>query len=106
MKKVVLASMLAVACAMTPFGLLAQPAQNGGVNMSADEYKVYGDCQNATQPADKAAKCEAYLKAYPNSVVKADVLDQLVFAYVAAQDGAKTLDAADRDLAVNPNDLF
>jgi len=106
MKKVVLASLLAVACTMLPSGLLAQPQQSSGVNMSADEYKVFGDCQNATQPADKAAKCEAYLKAYPSSAVKADVLNQLVFAYVAAQDATKTLDAADRDLAVNPNDLF
>jgi len=105
MKKVVLTSLLAFACTMSSSGLLAQPQQSG-VNMSQDEYKVFGDCQNATQPADKAAKCEAYLKAYPSSAVKADVLNQLVFAYVATQDATKTLDAADRDLAVNPNDLF
>ena len=106
MKKVVLASMLAVACAMTPFGLPAQPQQTGGVNMSADEYKVYNDAMTATAPADKAAKIEVYLKAYPSSAVKADVLDQLMFAYSAVPDPDKTLDAADRTLAVNPNDLF
>lgn len=105
MKKVVLASMLAFACAMIPSGLLAQP-QNGGVNMSADEYKVYNDAMTATSPADKAAKIEVYLKAYPNSAVKADVLDQLMFAYSATNDADKTLDAADRVLAANPNDLF
>jgi len=105
MKKVVLASMLAIACAMTPSGLLAQP-QNGGVNMSADEYKVYNDAMTATTPADKAAKIEVYLKAYPNSAVKADVLDQLMFAYSGTGDTDKTLDAADRTLAANPNDLF
>jgi hypothetical protein len=106
MKKVVLASMLAVACVMTPAGLLAQPQQSGGVNMSADEYKVYNDAETATAPADKAAKIEAYLKAYPNSAVKADVLNQLMFAYSATNDADKTLDAADRVLATNPNDLF
>jgi len=105
MKKVVLASLLAVACAMSSSSLLAQP-QNGGVNMSADEYKVYNDAVTATTPADKAAKIEAYLKAYPNSAVKADVLDQLMFAYSATNDVDKTLDAADRTLAANPNDLF
>jgi len=111
MKKVVLASLLAVACAMSSSRLLAQPQQSGGVNMSADEYKVYNDCtsvavQNAAQAADKAAKCEAYLKAYPNSAVKADVLNQIMFADNAAGDADKTLDAADRDLQANPNDLF
>ena len=105
MKKVVLASMLAIACAISSSSLLAQP-QAGGVNMSAEEYKPYNDCTSATAPADKAAKCEAYLKAYPNSVVKADVLDQIMFAYSATNDADKTLDAADRTLAANPNDLF
>src|SRR5580700_9216944 len=105
MKKVVLASLLAVACAMTPSGLLAQP-QNSGVQMSAEEFKVYDDATKATNPADKAAKIEAYLKAYPNSAVKADVLDQLMFAYSATGDADETLDAADRTLAANPNDLF
>lgn len=106
MKKVVLASLLAVACTMSPSGLLAQPQQNSGVNMSADEYKQYNDAITATAPADKAAKIEAYLKAYPGSAVKADVLDQLMFAYSAVPDVDKTLNAADRALAVNPNDLF
>ena len=105
MKKAVLASLLAFACAITPTCIVAQP-QNGGVNMSADEYKVYNDAETATTPADKAAKIEAYLKAYPNSVVKADVLNQLMFAYSATGDADKTLDAADRTLAANPNDLF
>jgi tetratricopeptide (TPR) repeat protein len=104
MKKVVLASMLAIACAI-PSSLLAQP-QAGGVNMTAEEYKVYNDAMTATAPADKAAKIEAYLKQYPNSAVKADALDQLMFAYSATNDSDKTLDAADRTLAVNPNDLF
>lgn len=105
MKKAVLTSMLGIACAISSSSLLAEP-QNGGVNMSADEYKVYNDCTTATVPADKAVKCEAYLKAYPNSVVKADVLDQVMFAYNASNDADKALDAADRTLAANPNDLF
>jgi hypothetical protein len=105
MKKVVLASLLAIACAMTPSCVVAL-AQNGGVNMSADEYKVYNDAETATTPADKAAKIEVYLKAYPNSAVKSDVLNQLMFAYSATNDVDKTLDAADRTLAANPNDLF
>jgi len=105
MKKFVLASMLAIACAILSSGLLAQP-QNGGVNMSAEEFKPYNDCTSATTPADKAAKCEAYLKAYPNSAVKSDVLNQLMFAYSAGTDNDKTLDAADRTLAANPNNLF
>src|SRR6202012_4598319 len=49
--------------------------------------------------------CEDYLKAFPNSVVKADVLNQLLYAYSQTGDQAKTLDAADRVLAVDPQNL-
>ena len=105
MKNAVLVSMLAIACAMSSSSLLAQP-QNGGVNMSADEYKAYSDCTGSTVPADKAAKCETYLKAYPNSPVKPDILDQIMVAYNAGNDSDKALDAAGRALAANPNDLL
>ena len=104
MKKVVFASLLAVTCAVTS-SMKAQPQQSG-IQMQPDEYKVYSDCSNATVPAEKVTKCEAYLKQYPSSAVKADVLEQLMFAYSATNDSAKTLEAADRMLAVNPNDLF
>ena len=106
MKKVVLASLLAVAGA-APFASLAysQQATAGGIQMSQDEYAAYNKANTATAPADKAAAFEAYLKAYPNSAVKVDVLNQILFADSQVGDQTSTLNAADRLLAVDPNNL-
>jgi len=107
MKKVVLASLLS-ATALIPF--VVQPAAfgqaaQGNIQMSQDEYAKYNTCAQATAPAAKVTACEDYLKAFPNSVVKADVLNQLLYAYSQTGDQAKTLDAADRLLAVDPQNL-
>jgi hypothetical protein len=104
MKKVVLASLLAVAGAV-PLASAQQPAAAGSVQMSADEYKLYNDAATATTPAAKAAGFEAYLKAYPNSAVKSDALGQILFADSQTGDEAATLSAADRILALDPNNL-
>jgi hypothetical protein len=106
MKKVVLASLLAVAGAV-PFASLAyaQQAASGGIQMSQDEYAAYNKANTATTAADKAAAFEAYLKAYPNSAVKVDVLNQILFADSQVGDQAATLNAADRLLAVDPNNV-
>jgi hypothetical protein len=111
MKKVVLASLLAFASAapMTHFAIAqaasGQAAPSGGVQLSTEEYAAYNNCTTQTAPAAKAAACETYLKTYPQSVVKADVLQQLLFAYGTAQDNVKALDAADRLLQVDPNNF-
>lgn len=109
MKKVVLASLLS-ATALMPFALVnkasAQAAPGGGqIQMSQEEYAKYNAAATATTPAAKAAAFEDYLKSYPNSAVKADVMNQLLYAYNQTGDQAKTLDAADRLLAVDPNNL-
>jgi hypothetical protein len=107
MKKVVLASLLA-ATAMAPF-IVAKPiaaqVSSSGIQMSQEEYAKYQNAVNQTTPAAKAAAFEDYLKAFPNSAVKADVLSQLMFAYNAAGDIPNTLSAADRLLAIDPNNL-
>lgn len=113
MKKVVLASLLAVAGA----GLLAHPgfsqptgqaAAPGQVTttMSQEEYAAYNNAKTQTPGPAQAAAWEAYLKAYPNSAVKQDALQQMLNAYSLGQDDAKTLDAADRLLAVDPNNFY
>jgi hypothetical protein len=121
MKKVVLASLLAVAGAgllahpgfaqpTTPAPAQAAPAgQAGGqvtTTMSQEEYAAYNNAKTQTTPVAQAAAWEAYLKAYPNSAVKQDALQQMLIAYSAGQDNAKTLDAADRLLAVDPNNFY
>jgi hypothetical protein len=106
MKKVVLASLLAVAGAATPASLLyAQQPAAGQVQMSADEYAAYNSAKTQTTPAAQAAAFEAYLKAYPNSAVKVEVLNQILFADSQTGDKAATLSAADRLLAVDPGNL-
>jgi hypothetical protein len=114
MKKVVVASLLAVAgivCAASPavaqtqvnLGTNAQ-STSGGVQMSPAEYNAYNSAITQTDPKAKASALEAYLTAYPQSAVKGAVLEQLMLAY-STFDAAKSLDAADRLLQVDPNNL-
>jgi hypothetical protein len=120
MKKVVLASLLAVAGAVPSAStMIAQqpaPATGGGaqqsstgsgsgVTMSTAEYAAYNNANTQTTAAGKAAAFEAYLKAYPNSAVKQDVLSQILFADSQTGDQAATLNAADRLLAIDPTNL-
>jgi hypothetical protein len=113
MKKVVVASLLAVAgiagvvpgaVAQTQVNLGTNAQANQGVQMSPAEYNAYNSAITQTDPKAKAAALEAYLTAYPQSAVKAATLEQVMLAY-SAFDPAKTLDAADRLLQVDPNNL-
>jgi hypothetical protein len=107
MKKVVLASLLALASAVPSASLMVAqtPATGGGIQMSADEYAAYNNANTQTTAAAKATAFEAYLKAYPNSAVKADVLNQLVFLNSQVGDQAGVLSAADRLLAIEPSNI-
>jgi len=106
MKKVVLASLLAVTGAFTlASSTFAQQPAAGQVQMSADEYAAYNNAKTQTTPAAQAAAFEAYLKAYPNSAVKTEVLNQILFADSQTGDKTATLSAADRLLAVDPGNL-
>ena len=81
------------------------PAANGGqVQLSQAEYTDYNAAINQTTPQTKAPALEAYLTKYPQSPVKTDVLQQLMVAY-SSFDPTKTLDAADRLLQVDPNNI-
>jgi hypothetical protein len=114
MKKVVVASLLAVAGMICVAGIAVAQTQvnlgsnqqpsNSGVQMSPAEYNAYNSAINQATPQAKAPALEAYLAAYPQSAVKAATLEQLMLAY-SAFDPVKTLDAADRLLQVDPNNL-
>jgi hypothetical protein len=105
MKKVVVASLLAVAGALTVASSTFAQQPAGQVQMSADEYAAYNNAKTQTTPAAQAAAFEAYLKAYPNSAVKVEVLNQILFADSQTGDKTATLSAADRLLAVDPGNL-
>ena len=106
MKKSVLASLLALATIFpgSVSMVYAQAAQPGQITIKDPaEYNAYTNAIGQSTPAAKAAAIEAFLTQYPNSVVKTDLLEQLMVAYQG--DPVKMLDAADRLLAVDPGNL-
>jgi hypothetical protein len=130
MKKVVLASLLA--CAVIASGLpssaaaqaapaqaapaqaapaQAAPAPAAGAGapcqMADAEYTAYNSAITQTSPQAKAAAIEAYLTAYPKSScpnARLDTLVTLMLTYYQF-DPAKTVDAADRVLQLDPNNV-
>jgi hypothetical protein len=112
MKKIALASLLAIAtstlCA-TPFALAQAAAGGSGAQQitikDPAEYNDYSNAISQSSPAAKAAAIEAFLTKYPNSVVKEEMLEQLMAAYQAQNNMDKTVDAAQRLLQVDPNNL-
>jgi hypothetical protein len=110
MKKVVIASMLVFASMVTagvPRVFAApQSSQSSQITIKDPaEYNAYTNAISQSTPAAKAAAIESFLQQYPNSVVKKEMLEQLVAAYQGTGDTAKTLDAAKRLLQVEPDNL-
>lgn len=112
MKKVALASLLAIATSSlfaTPFALAqdAAPASGGAAQQitikDPAEYNDYSNAISQSSPAAKASAIEAFLTKYPNSVVKTEMLEQLMSAYQGNPD--KTVEAANRLLQADPNNL-
>src|ERR1700760_470909 len=111
MKKVALASLLAIATSMlcaTPIALAQAAAAGGQPSITIKDPAEYNDYSNAisqSSPPAKASAIEGYLTKYPNSVVKVQMLEQLMAAYQAQNNMDKTVDAAQRLLQVDPNTL-
>ena len=111
MKKVALASLLAIATSMlcaTPIALAQAAAAGGQPSITIKDPAEYNDYSNAisqSSPPAKASAIEGYLTKYPNSVVKEQMLEQLMAAYQAQNNMDKTVDAAQRLLQVDPNNL-
>ena len=83
----------------------AQPQTQKKEIKDPAEYNAY---VGAAQQGDAAAKIsglEAFLVQYPNSVMKEDALELLMGAYQQTNNQAKVIDAANRLLAVNPNNV-
>ena len=106
MKKSVLASLLALAIIIpgSVSMVYGQAAASGQITIKDPaEYNEYTNAVGQSTPAAKAAAIEAFLTKHPDSVVKNDMLEQLMLAYQG--DPAKMLDAADRLLAADPGNL-
>ena len=104
MKKLVLASAMAVAsvCLVSAPALRAQGSEQITIQNPA-EFNAYQQATSQTDPAAKASALEAFLKNYPQSVVKKTVLDDLVDTYQQMGKTDEVLSAASRLLQIDPN---
>jgi hypothetical protein len=83
-----------------------QPGTCGQLTIKdAAEYNAYANAMSQSAPAAKAEAIEAFLQQYPNSVAKAQMLEQLMLAYQQSNNAAKALDAAKRLVQVDPDNL-
>jgi hypothetical protein len=108
MKKVVLASVLALATTTlgaVPAMIYAQDQAGQITIKDPAEYNAYTNAVGQSTPAAKTKAIEAFLQQYPNSVVKVDMLEQLMAAYQGVGDMDSTLKTANTLLGVDPNNL-
>jgi hypothetical protein len=109
MKKLVLASVMALSsiCLVTAPTLRAQAAQSSDqiTIQNPAEFNAYQTASTQTDPTAKAKALEDFLTAYPQSVVKKAVLDDLIDTYQAKGDADNQLSAASRLLQVDPANM-
>ena len=107
MKKIVFASVIALASVSFAVAPTLRAQENSGTIQIKDpaEFNAYQMFSTQTDPKAKAAAGESFLQAYPQSVVKNTVLDQLIDTYQGLQDPDKTLSAASRLLQLDPNNM-
>lgn len=110
MKKVLLMVLLAlttIAISQQPTSQPPQanvPVQQKQIKDPA-EYNAYVTALNMTDPVQKAAAMEAFVKQYPQSVVLTDALEQAMAAYQQAGNAARVEDTAKRLLQLQPNQI-
>ena len=115
MKKAAIASLLAASTFTAAPGILSfsgvalaqapAAAAGGQIQMDPAEFTDYDNAVNKqTTPQTQAPALEAYLVKYPKSAVKADVLARIMIDY-SSFDHTKAIDAADKVLQLNPDNL-
>lgn len=83
----------------------SQPAQQKKEIKDPAEYNAYVGAVQASDPNSKISGLEAFLQQYPNSVMKTDALELLMASYQQTNNAAKMMDAAQRLLTADPNNL-
>jgi len=104
MKKLVFASVMALA-SITLVSAPMLRAQDSITIKDPQEFNAYQMANTQTDAKTKAGQLEDFLTKYPQSVVKAAVLDSLIDTYQSLQDADHTLSAASRLLQVDPNNM-
>jgi len=110
MKKFLVTPVLVLAAltlAVVPAIVAQAPASQPITIKDPAEFNAYQNATTQTDPAAKAAAIESFLKQYPQSVVKNAMISDLLDAYTQSkpQDPAKIVDAAQRLLQVDPDNL-
>ncbi|HKF45736.1 MAG TPA: hypothetical protein VKB38_00165 [Terracidiphilus sp.] len=109
MKKFLFASVMALASmslVVAPKLQSQDSGQSGTISIKDPaEFNAYSLAITQSDPKAKAAAMEAFLKQYPQSVAKTDVLDRLVDAYWGSQDQDNALSACRGLLQVEPDSL-
>ena len=110
MKKFLVAPVMVLAAftlAVVPAILAQAPPSQQITIKDQTEFNAYQNATTQTDPKAKAAAIEAFLTQYPQSVVKNSMIAELVDAYTQSQpqDPAKIVDASQRLLQVDPNNL-
>ncbi|HEY3926779.1 MAG TPA: hypothetical protein VGL89_00255 [Candidatus Koribacter sp.] len=82
-----------------------QPQQQKKEIKDPAEYNAYVNATQQSDPNQKATALESFLQTYPNSVMKIDAMELLMAAYQQAGNAQKTVDAANRILQVDPNNV-
>ncbi len=105
MKKIVSIPVLAIAV----IGLSAAPAllaQGNTITIkSPAEYNAYAAAVGVSTPQAQENAMEQFLQMYPQSVVRADILQRLMSDYQQTNNVDKVLDSAKRLLQVDPTNL-
>ena len=91
--------------AQQPAQAAAAPAPQKKEIKDPAEYNAYVGAVQQQDPNAKISGLEAFLVQYPNSVMKEDALELLMTTYQQAGNQAKVIDAANRVLQANPNNV-
>jgi tetratricopeptide (TPR) repeat protein len=83
----------------------AEVLQENSADISRVEYSMYGAATKSAVPVEKAGLMERYAAAFPDSPYTKDARDNAAFAYMQAQKNDKAVDAAQKNLAADPDDL-
>jgi tetratricopeptide (TPR) repeat protein len=97
--------MMAQAGAQQPADSQANVPANQKVIKDPAEYNAYITALNTQDPAQRGAAMDAFVKQYPQSIVRVDALEQAMAAYQQAGNQQKVQDTASQILQSNPNNV-
>ncbi|MCI0356371.1 MAG: hypothetical protein L0099_15235 [Acidobacteria bacterium] len=105
MKKLLVAFVLALFFAAPAEPLVQEPAPAQKVIKDPAEHNAYVGAIGQQDPKARISGLEGFLAQYPGTVIKEEALEALMGAYQQAGNPAKVVDAANRVLQTNPDNL-